>query len=318
MSPLKMWTNYPKPRLVISACLLGENTRYDGNPIVFPLIQKLSKFCEFVKVCPEVDIGLPVPRDRIIVYRKEEKLGVFQPAKKRDLTEEMLNFSKKFLENLKDIDGFLLKSRSPSCGVSGTRWYKDREGTFPIGRGKGLFAIEAEKMFPEIPVEDDGRLHDPFIRENFLTKIFSLADLREFSTTAESLKDLIVFHQRYKYLLMSYSPEGLKKLGQLVASGNKFPFNQTLQKYKTLFKKVLSQPPTKGKVTNVFLHVFGHFSSKLTPGEKKHFLWLIERYKKGKVSKNTLLEILGAWTFRFEDHYLKNQVFLNPYPLELE
>ncbi|QER41406.1 DUF1722 domain-containing protein [Thermodesulfobacterium sp. TA1] len=313
-----MSSNYPKPKLVVSACLLGENTRYDGNPIVSPLAKNLSKFCEVIKVCPEVAIGLPVPRDRIIVYQERGKLGVFQPAQKKDLTQEMLNFSREFLEGLKHIDGFLLKSRSPSCGVSGTRWYKDKEGTLPIGRGKGLFAIEAEKLYPDLPIEDEGKLHDAFIRGNFLTKIFALADLREFLTKALSIKDLIGFHQRYKYLLMSCSPEGLKRLGQLVASAKDLSFKQVLQNYQTLFIKALSQPPSKGKETNTLLHVFGHFSSKLKPKEKNHFLWLLERYRKNKIPKTTLIEILRNWAFRFEDLYLINQAFLNPYPLDLE
>ncbi len=175
----KIELNKLRPRLVMSACLAGENVRYDGQPVSDDFSLKLLAFCEVIKVCPEVAIGLGVPRDRVILYYEGRKPRLFQPATGRELTQELVRFSRHFLENLKEVDGFLLKAKSPSCGVSRTKTYRDREGTVYKGLGKGLFAQEALKKFPMLYIEDELRLKDPRRKLRFLIGIFSSALLRQ-------------------------------------------------------------------------------------------------------------------------------------------
>lgn len=167
-----------KPRLVVSACLLGEKVRYDGNSAEDTFVVELARSCDVIPVCPEVSIGLGVPREKIIVYTDEEGFGLFQPGTGRDLTEDIKTFSKDFLTALPQVDGFILKSRSPSCGVSRTKTYEDPTGRIYRGPGRGLFASEILKRYPYYPVEDEVRLKSGRRRALFLAKLYALFTLR--------------------------------------------------------------------------------------------------------------------------------------------
>ncbi len=162
-----------KPRLVISACLLGDEVRYDGNSAVSSLAVSLLPFVEVVKVCPEVELGLGVPRDRIILLQEGEKIRAYQPSTGKDFTQELENFSASFYRRMREVNGFLLKSRSPSCGVSGTKVYADREGMILKRRGIGIFAGKVRELFYHLPIEDEERLlRYPSIRLRFLLGLF--------------------------------------------------------------------------------------------------------------------------------------------------
>jgi len=163
----------------MSACLAGDNVRYDGVPVRDDFSLKLSTFVEVIKVCPEVELGLGVPRDKVILYHSEEGPRLFQPATDRELTEDMLSFARNFLKSLPPVDGFLLKSKSPSCGVSRTKTYRDKEGRLFRGFGKGIFALEVLKRFPHLPVEDELRLVNRRKKLEFLLGIYMFSFLRE-------------------------------------------------------------------------------------------------------------------------------------------
>lgn len=307
---------FEKPRLVYSACLNLEPVRYNGYDVKDEFALKLRNFVEIISVCPEVSIGLGVPRDRLIVYKENDKYFLLQPSTKTDLTEKMLNFSQSFLNSISDIDGFLLKSKSPSCGIANVNVYKDRDGKVFLTKSKGLFASEVIKGFPDLPVEDEGRLKNQDIRRHFLIRIFSHADLRTFMKKERDKKELIEFHKKYKYLLMLYSPMNLKKLGNLVAESE--DVSKTLTEYKILFVKSFVKKPTKGRYLNVILHIFGHISESLKRREKEHFMKLLEEYRNDKVDLKVIIEILRNWAYRFDNEYLLAQAFLNPYPEELD
>lgn len=193
-----------KPRVVVSSCLAGENVRYDGKPVEDEFSQKLIRYTEVIKVCPEVGIGLGVPRDRVIVYLQDKELRLSQPSTGLELTERMSRFSKDFFEQLPEVDGFLLKSKSPSCGVSRTKTYKDQKGEHYRGLGKGLFASEVLKRFPYLPVEDELRLRSHRVRLLFTLSLFALAYVRERS--AEE------FHRRFGNQLKYFLPRLERKL----------------------------------------------------------------------------------------------------------
>ncbi len=218
----------PKPRIVYSACLSGELVRYDGQPVEDGFALKLKEHVEIIPVCPEVSIGLGVPREKIIVYTSDNERRLSQPRTGLELTDRMRKFTREFLNSLPEIDGFLLKGKSPSCGVSRTKTYYDPEGKRYRGLGKGLFALEVLKRFPDYPVEDELRLRKREIMLQFLLRIFILARLRE---TVKSVNDLKSFHEEYEVYLKVLSPGYEKKLRR---STNK-------EEYTELFRKVISK-----------------------------------------------------------------------------
>ncbi|MDW8032763.1 MAG: DUF523 and DUF1722 domain-containing protein [Aquificaceae bacterium] len=309
--------NFPKPRIVVSACLNLKPVRYNGQEVRDEFVLKLLPYCEVLEVCPEVAIGLGVPRERVIVYRRENSFGLSQPSTGLELTEKMESFAETFLKTLQGVDAFLLKSKSPSCGVSNTKVYRDPEGREFHSKGRGLFALKVLDRFEYLPVEDEGRLKDKEIREHFLTRLFSVAELRENKERINRISELMDFHQRNKYLLMAHSQRKLKEMGRLVASAKEENLRETLSLYGSLFLQAIRKKPSRGQQVNTLLHIFGHISRNLKEGEKAHFFKLVEDYKRGRLDKRLPLEFLKAYAYRFENNYLMAQTYLEPYPEEL-
>jgi len=308
---------FPEPEIVVSACLNLEPVRYNGKYVKDDFVLKLKKYSQFIPVCPEVEIGLGVPRDKIIVYKKEKNFYLYQPSQKIELTDKMIEFSEKFLNSLANIDGFLLKSKSPSCGLSGTVIYKDPDRKIYHSRGRGIFALKVVEKFPLLPAEDEKRLKNKEIKDHFLTRIFAICELRNLIKNLKGMDDLIKFHQRYKYLLMAHSQAKLKEMGRLIAGYNKKNLRDIVNRYRELFLIALKRKPSKGQHINVLEHILGHISDKLNKGEKEHFMELVEKYKKGFAELQTLKEILKSFAYRFKDDYIINQVYLEPYPEDL-
>lgn len=240
-----------KPKIVLSGCLNLEPVRYNGKIVMDELVLKLRKFCHVLSVCPEVSIGFGVPRNRIVLYREDNAFRLFQPSSGLDLTERMVEFSMNFIKSLTHVDGFLLKSKSPSCGVSGTLVYRSKEDKRARLKGKGLFAMEIIKAFPLLPVEDERRLKDPKRREHFLIRLFSAANLRETLERAESVKDLAEFHESYKSLLLVYSKEKLIRMERLIKEGE--DLNSIKEDYRRLFLSAMRRRPSKEKREKVLL-----------------------------------------------------------------
>lgn len=305
---------FAKPILCVSACLNGQNVRYNGQTISDDFVKLLLKFCKPFNVCPEVSIGLGVPRDRILVYYDNNQYKLFQPATQKDVTLHMQQFAISFLSNIHYIDGFILKAKSPSCGVSGTKIYKDTMGKVFYAKGKGLFAAQVLNSFGYLPVEDEGRLRDEDIREHFLIRIFLFAHFRQMIDKNPTIKSLLQFHQDCKYILMTYNQTKLSELGRIVANYKKGQFDTTLNQYKSSFYTAFNKKPSQKQHINVLLHIFGYFSDKLNTNEKKHFLHLIDQYHENKIGRTVIIELLRNWAHRFNDNYLLSQKYLNPYP----
>ncbi len=301
----------PKPKIVISRCFF-EPVRYDGGITSDPFVEKLKKHIEPITFCPEVTLGLGIPRPRILITKIKDTERLIQPETGRDLTEDMIKVCKEALAEFKEVDGFLLKAKSPSCGVKSTKLYQNER---VIGKTNGFFAKLASQYFPYLPLEDEGRLRDSKIRDHFLTRIFAFAELRKLLQDPSPSK-LVRFHTRYKYLLMSYHQEVLKKLGQIVASPNN-SFQEKLLLYKEYFYKAFQRKTNVRRHINTLQHIFGHLSKGLTFKEKKHFFELLEKFQKGFIELTTLLELLRSWAIRFEKDYFLFQSYLEPYPVEL-
>jgi uncharacterized protein YbbK (DUF523 family) len=249
-------TGFARPRVVLSRCLELDKVRYDGEKIAYGFVLELEPYVDLLPICPEVEIGLGVPRDPIRVIEGERGFRLVQPSTGRDLTSEMGTFAEGFLGGVTSVDGFLLKNRSPSCGIGDVKRYRPDGEPSSSGEGAGLFGKAVLDRFGRLAVEDEGRLKDLRIREHFLTKLFALAALREIEQ-AGSLRGLIDFHARYKFVLMAYSQKGLRGLSRLVAERSQKPFGELVAEYRTEFGAVLRQPPGSASVINVLDHAAG-------------------------------------------------------------
>ncbi|HEM55505.1 MAG TPA: DUF1722 domain-containing protein [Thermodesulfobium narugense] len=310
--------NIAKPKIVVSACLDLQPVRYNGLFVKDDFVIKLKNYCEFITICPELSINLGVPRDRIIVYKSDDDFRLYQTSKNRDLTDEMRSFSNNFLTSLSGFDGFLLKGKSLSCAIGNALVYKDKEAKVYHAKGRGMFGAEVIKKFPNFPIEDEGRLKNVNIKQNYLIRIFSIANLRESMLKINNIKGLMEFHRENKYLLMAFNQQKLKAMGSLIAKYQKdSDFEETKKTYFDLFVSSLASRTSKGKYLNVLQHIFGYFSDKLNPNERNYFISLTEKYFNNIVDLKTLIEILKIWSYRFEDKYMLEQTILNPYPDDL-
>jgi uncharacterized protein YbgA (DUF1722 family)/uncharacterized protein YbbK (DUF523 family) len=308
---------FPKPVVVVSKCLGFAACRWNGVTIPDRFVESLKPYVEFRPVCPEMEIGLGVPRDPIRVVQEEGELRLIQPASGRDVTREMMAYAEDFLEAAGEVDGFLLKSRSPSCGFRDVKIYPCREKCAAISsKGHGFFGGTAALIFDYKAIEDEARLGDFHIRENYLTKLFTIADFRRVYESG-SINELIDFHARNKYLLMAISQSHLKVLGKVVAGHMKGHAEDVIQEYADEIIEALTRPPKYKTIINAMMHAFGHFSKELKKEEKEYFLEMLEKYRNAKVPMSLPLGILRSFVVRFDDEYLKQQTFFEPFPDEL-
>lgn len=310
--------NGVKPVLVVSKCLGHASCRYDGSIIGDSFVKSLMPYVTFIPVCPEVAIGLSIPRQALRIINNEGEKLVFSMTGE-DVTDKMNNFSKEFLTSLQkdDLDGFILKGRSPSCGIKDVKIYNSFGKSPKLSyKTTGLFGKAIGEDFPDFPVEDEGRLSNFNIREHFLIRIWTRASFKEV-LKENKIKALIDFHSDNKYLFMALSPGYLKILGKLVANDKKIPIKDLLREYKLSLDKLLSVPPSTSRNVNMLLHIFGYFSKDLNNNEKAYFLETIEKYRSKKIPFSVPLSILNSWNARFQNEYLNRQTIFSPFPSEL-
>ncbi len=311
---------FEKPTLVISKCIEHDSCRYDGTMIKSEVVALLKPYVNFITVCPEMAIGLPAPREALRIIRDsnaEDKLVFSQSGE--DQTEKMNIFAKGFLEGLdhQEVDGFILKHRSPSCGMNDVKIYKGtgKSNIIP-GKTNGVFGEYVLNTFPLVPVENEGRMRNYNIRESFLIGIFTLRTFKQMKQTGQ-MNELVQFHSVNKYLFMALSPGHLKTLGKLVANHEKLDFETLISKYEQVLVKVLMQPLNRSRNVNVLLHIYGYFKSDLSVEEKAYFLENLELYSQKKVPFSLLLAILRSWVIRFNESYLLEQTIFEPFPKAL-
>lgn len=302
------------PIVCVSKCIEFEACRWNGLMIKSDFVKKLKNYVDFYPVCPEVEIGLGIPRDPIRVIQLDNKLRLYQPSTEEDLTSKMESFSREFLNNI-HVDGFLLKNKSPWCGIKAVRVYQG----YGQGRAKnkyGFFGGAVLNKFSYLAIEDEGRIRNLKIRENFLTKLYILASFRKVRESG-TLKALIKFHTQNKYLLMTYSQENVTKMGRIIANQDKIEADELILKYEDIFKDTMLYEANRKSNINILLHSLGYFKDKLSHPEKAFFLDSIEKYRNGIYPLLVCQNILNTWIIRFENNYLANQTFFKPYPEEL-
>jgi len=307
---------FPKPRVVVSRCLGFEKCRYDGSVISDPTVPLLEPHVEYITVCPEKEIGLGVPRDPVRLVQVNGGKRLFQPATGKDVTGEMQSFIDQFLEGLDEVDGFILKHRSPSCGLSNVKIYYGFEEKVNHFRGKGIFGEAVMRSHGSLPVEDEGRLRNFSIREHFLTRLFTMASFREFKKEP-SMKGLVNFHTNNKLLFMAFSQDTMRELGRITANQEQQPLEKVIGSYEVLMRKMLASMPRFTSWINVLQHAFGFISEGLEKEEKELFLNSIEEYRDERIPLSTLIKLLKSYALRFNEEYLLRQTFLKPFPLDL-
>jgi uncharacterized protein YbgA (DUF1722 family)/uncharacterized protein YbbK (DUF523 family) len=314
-----MGNSMEKIRLGISSCLLGENVRYDGgHRHDHFLTDTLGQYVEYIPVCPEVGCGLPVPREAMRLEGDPDSPRLMTIRTRQDMTERMEAWSKKRVNELeKDgLCGFIFKSDSPSSGMERIKVYNEKG--VPAKKGVGMFARIFMKHFPSLPVEDDGRLNDPVLRENFIERIFVFKRWRELMMGRKGRGRLVDFHTRHKLLILSHSPRHYQSMGRLIAKANELPIKELYGQYQSMLMEALLVKATPKKNANVLMHMMGYFKKELTSGEKQELLDLINNYREGQFPLIVPVILIRHYVRKYNQPYLKGQVYLNPHPLELQ
>jgi uncharacterized protein YbgA (DUF1722 family)/uncharacterized protein YbbK (DUF523 family) len=307
---------FAKPIVVVSRCLGFDAVRYDGSIIRDEFVRALEPHVTFVPVCPEVEIGLGIPREPVRIVEFDGVRRLVQPATDLDFTEKMENFTASFLDGLDAVDGFILKSRSPTSGLKDVKIYPRTAKTAPSGKGAGFFGAAVLARFGHLAVDDEGRLKNLRLREHFLTKLYALASLRDAKRSGKA-KDLVQFHAENKFLLMAYNQTRMQALGRIVAGAGRGHFAEAVAAYEEIFYAALARPPRYTANINVLMHGLGHFSKQLSHAEKAFFLDELESYRAGHVPLSVPLNVLRGYVVRFGDESLARQTFFSPYPEEL-
>ena len=294
-------------RLGVSQCLLGDAVRFDGG-------HKLDHFIRDT----EVECGLGVPREAMRLEGDVEAPRLVTVRTKVDLTDRMLTWASRRVRELEkeDLCGFIFKSKSPSSGMERVKVYTEQG--MPVLRGVGLFARAFKGHFPLLPVEEEGRLHDPALRENFIESIFALKRWRETLKGKKTMGRLVQFHTANKLLLLSHSQPHYRDMGKLVAQGKGLPAAELYSRYEGLLLETLRLKPTVKKHVNVLLHMMGYFKKRLSSDEKQELLEVISSYHQGLTPLIVPITLFNHYVRKYQEPYLAQQTYLNPHPTALK
>ncbi len=305
-------------RIGISTCLLGQKVRYDaGHKHDRYITEVLGQQFAFVPVCPEIEVGMGVPREPVHLIGDPAQPAMVGRKSGTDWTEQMKNYAAGRVKkkDFAGLSGYILKKDSPSCGMARVKVFA--ESGIPQKTGTGLFASALLREYPLLPVEEEGRLNDAAIRENFIVRVFSYHRFQEFCRQKFSAKGLVDFHTRHKYLLMAHSVKHYKLLGQLVADVRKHRPTEIVDAYGKLLMEGLAMKSTVRKNVNVLQHILGYFKKHLDGSEKQSILQVIEDYHTGLVPLIVPISLFRYLVRKYGVAYIEDQIYLNPHPKEL-
>jgi uncharacterized protein YbgA (DUF1722 family)/uncharacterized protein YbbK (DUF523 family) len=305
-------------KIGISTCLLGQKVRFDGGHKRDRYITDILRdYFTFVPVCPELEIGMGVPREAVRLQGSVAAPRMVGSRTGKDWTAAMTQYVERRVRqrDLSDICGYILKKDSPSCGMERVKVY-DPAG-MPQRKATGLFAAALIKHHPLLPAEEEGRLNDLKLRENFIVRVFAFSRLRRLFQDRLALGKLVRFHTHHKYLLLAHSPTHYKMLGQLVAEARKYSAAKLRDNYSGLFMEALAARSTIAKNVNVLHHLLGFLKTVLNPGEKKSLLETVEDYRQGLVPLVVPLTLIRHYILIHNIEYVQDQIYLNPHPKEM-
>jgi uncharacterized protein YbgA (DUF1722 family)/uncharacterized protein YbbK (DUF523 family) len=315
----KSWHAEDEPiRIGISSCLLGQKVRYDGgHKHDRYLSEVLGEWMEWTPVCPEVEIGLGIPRPSIRLEGTVDNSRLVEPDAGTDLTDRMERYSRKRVRELKrdDLDGYVLKRGSPSCGMERVRVYGKRG--MPMKKGTGVFARALMEWWPQLPVEEEGRLNDPVLRENFIERVFCRHRWRSMLQKGLTRRRLVGFHTAHKIVLRSHNVAGYRRCGRIVESAGTIPDRELFAAYETEFHDTLRSKTTAKRHANVLLAVLGYLKRALEASEKQELVNVVEDYRQGLVPLIVPITLLRHHVHKHGVEHMIGQLYLEPHPKEL-
>ena len=306
-------------KILVSACLLGEKVRYDGgHKRDHFLNETLGPFVEWVRICPEVDCGFPVPREAMRLVGDPNRPRLVTSRTGIDHTERMERWAKARLDTLSSLDlcGYICKKDSPSSGMERVKVYGGGDG-IPARTGAGVFTRMFMERFPRVPVEEEGRLTDPVLREMFIERVFCLRRFRDLLARPLSRGALVDFHTDHKMLLLSHDRRHYEEMGRLVAGAKILPLGTLYRKYEEIFMAALAHKATPKKCADVLSHMMGYFRKMLSTTEKQEMIEIIDQYRRRLVPLVVPVTLIRHYVRKYDVDYLARQVFLNPHPSEL-
>ena len=307
-----------RPKVGISACLLGQKVRYDGgHKRDLFLTELFGEFVDFVPVCPEVEAGMGVPRESVRLVSVSSEVKMIAEKSGTDWTTAMNRLAAKRLSEIDSVglSGYVFKKNSPSCGIERVRLY-DSKG-MPKGTSRGLFAAALTRRWPLLPVEEEGRLHDVKLRENFVERVFAYYRWQRAAAERRSIGALVRFHTSHKYLLLAHSQRHYRQIGRLVASAKERPIAALYDEYARLFMQALAVHATEKSHANVLDHMMGFFSHRLTAAERRELVQLIAEFRRRLLPLIAPLTLMQHYVKKYRIDYLRGQVYLQPNPKEL-
>jgi uncharacterized protein YbgA (DUF1722 family)/uncharacterized protein YbbK (DUF523 family) len=307
-----------KPRLGISACLLGHRVRYDGGHKRDSFLTDIfGRYIEWVTVCPELEAGMGVPRETVRLVGPAASPRMVAEKSGKDWTPALTRFAAKRVSELArlDLSGYVFKKDSPSCGLERVRIYNAHN--LPARNGRGLFAAAVTENLPLLPVEEEGRLHDPALRENFIERVFAYHRWQKQLAGRKSIATLVYFHTVHKFLLLAHSERHYRRLGKIVAAAKQTPIRDAHDEYGRFFMAGLAVHATAKKHANVLDHMMGYFSQKLSPEERAELVQLIKDFRHQLIPLVVPITLVRHYVSKYGVEYLANQAYLDPSPREL-
>ena len=306
-------------RVGISSCVLGERVRFDsGHKKSRFVADELAPYFEFIAVCPEVGMGLPVPRPTIRLISDQERIALVETKDpSRDHTAGLLAYSEQKIAELQQeqLRGYIVCAKSPTCGMEKVKVYKEHGAE---KEGVGLYTQKLKEAMPWLPIEEDGRLNDPVLRENFITRVFCLHDFYQSMGDKPSAGKVVDFHSRYKLSLMAHHPLSYRELGRLVANVSHYDPQEFVREYRLGLMQALSHRASRKNHTNVLMHLQGYFKRSLNPEQKSELAGLIHDYRLGTLPLLAPLTLIKHYLSMYPDAYLSKQRYLDPHPQELK
>ena len=306
-------------KIGVSSCLLGEKVRWNGDHKQDRYVREiLGNYFEYVPVCPEMEVGMGVPRETVALYGTLEEPKMISKKSKIDWTERMNRYLKDRINQLTrdELSGYIFKSKSPSCGIARVPVFSETDRS-KARHGAGMFANAFIKKFPLVPIEDEGRLNDAKIRESFIVRVFCFNRLQKLFNKDFSKGALVAFHTRHKFLLLAHSRSHYTALGKLVANAKSLKPKEIKAEYSRLFMEALTYKSTPKKNTDVLLHMMGFLKKVLMKGEKEDILTTIEDYRKELLPLIVPVTLIRHQVKKYKVEYLLDQIYLNPHPKEL-
>lgn len=304
-----------RPQIGASACLARQAVRFDGGYISNEFLNKnCSEFFDIHTMCPEVEMGMGIPRPVIQLrdFDGETRL-VYSKNPETELTHQMRAFAEQKISKLPALDGFIFKKDSPSCGVFRVAVVNNKTG-MRRRDGIGVFAGTFKEIYPHVPTEEEGRLNDDGIRENFLERVYAHYRWRQVAASRSPLKSFRDFHRKYKLILMAKDNSNYRRLGRLAASVNKHNYHEVSEQYFTLFMQAMAKIPSQGHHVNVMMHLLGYLKDKLDKKEKHELLEWFETYRENRVNRVAPLLLLQHHFTRHENDYIAEQYYFSPFP----